>query len=130
MTTRAELDERYGRTRPRAARLGLIAAAVVGALLVGWFGWSTWASASGSVDYDDLGFDVADSASVSVTFQVTSTQDRPVACVVEALDEQFGVVGWRVVEYPPADQVTASHTEQVRTTAEATTGYVSRCWLR
>ncbi|NHI16675.1 DUF4307 domain-containing protein [Microbacterium excoecariae] len=131
MTTTAELDDRYGRTasgsRRRAWWVGGIAAIV---LAVAYLGWTAYAANARAVDVDDLGFEVAGSGEVAVSFRVTSAGDEPVVCVLEALDESFGTVGWRVVELPATGAISGDHTETVRTVAEATTGFVNSCTLR
>ncbi|GLJ62080.1 hypothetical protein GCM10017576_22100 [Microbacterium barkeri] len=129
MTIQQRLDERYGRIPRRSRRIAWIAGIALAALAVGWFGWSTMQTAAAEVDFDDLGYEVRSEHEVSVTFQITSGSRESVACALEALDEQFGVVGWRIVEYPPSDAVSASHTESIPTVAEATTGIVKSCWV-
>ncbi|GAB3601155.1 DUF4307 domain-containing protein [Microbacterium tumbae] len=127
MTTAQELDARYGRTRHR--RLPWIIGIAVVVLLVGAYGWMTVVQAMNSVDADDLGFEVVDAYTVQVTFQVSGAQGKDVACAVEALDEEFGVVGWKIVELPAIDAHTQSFTERIATVAEATTGLVNSCWV-
>lgn len=127
MTTEQELDERYGRTRRK--RMPWIIAIVVALLGVGAFAWMTAAREMQSVDADDLGFELVDSHSVTVNFQVTAIKGKDVACVVEALDEEFGVVGWKVVEIPAGDTHSQAISVTVPTVAQATTGLVNTCWV-
>ena len=127
MTTAQQLDDRYGRTRRRRAPWIVLIA--VAALLVGAFGWSIVTTQMNAVDADDLGFDLVDEHSVTVRFQVTGVQGKDVACVVEALDEEFGVVGWKVVEIPAADTHSQAVSATVPTVSEATTGLVNSCWV-
>jgi hypothetical protein len=47
---------------------------------------------------------------------------------VEALDEEFGVVGWKIVEIPATDTHMQQLSATVPTVAEATTGLVNSCW--
>lgn len=127
MTTALELDERYGRTRRR--RLPWIVAVVIAVIVIAIAGWLTVAQSMNSVDADDLGFEVADEHSVTVRFQVTGAQGKDVACAVEALDEEFGVVGWKIVEIPAAEEHMQQLVTTVPTVAEATTGLVNSCWV-
>jgi len=127
VTTALELDERYGRTRRR--RLPWIIGIAVAAALVGVFGWMIVAQAMNSVDTDDLGFEVVDEHSVTVRFQITGGQGKDVACAVEALDEEFGIVGWKIVEIPASDGHLQQLSTTVPTVAEATTGLVNSCWV-
>lgn len=128
MTTQAQLDERYGRARrpalTRALWIGGIAAAVA---VVGAASWMTVAATMNDVGVDDLGFRVPDERSVEVSFQFTAPPGRDVACVIEALDDDFGIVGWKVFEYPAVESHAQRHTVTVPTVAEATTGLVNSC---
>ncbi|WP_341945868.1 DUF4307 domain-containing protein [Microbacterium sp. LWH11-1.2] len=127
MTTAEELDERYGRTRTR--RTPWIIGGIVALLVVGAFGWMIVAQSMSSVDADDLGFDLVDEHTVDVRFQVTGVQGKDVVCVVEALDEEFGVVGWKVVEIPAGDSHSQAVSASVPTVSAATTGLVNTCWV-
>ena len=88
----------------------------------------TVAQAINTVDADDLSYELVDEHSVTVSFQVTAPQGRDLACAVEALDEEFGVVGWKIVEIPAGDSHMQQLTATVPTVAEATTGLVNSCW--
>ena len=127
MTTALELDERYGRTRRR--RLPWIIGIIVAIGIVGAFGWMIVAQAMNSVDADDLGFEVVDEHSVTVRFQVTGGQDKDVACALEALDEEFGIVGWKVIEIPASEDHQQEFSASIPTVGEATTGLVNACWV-
>ncbi|MFT4230921.1 MAG: DUF4307 domain-containing protein [Microbacterium sp.] len=126
MTTQSMLDERYGRTR--GSRAVLVALGIVAAGVVGWFGWSIAANPATGVSADDTAFEVADRA-VRVHFQLTAPAGTTVACAIEALDEEHGVVGWKVVEIPASDTHVRAFAETVPTVAAATTGLVNACWV-
>lgn len=130
MTTKEELDERYGRGSRRTRRTWLIIFAAIAVVAVGVLGWSVYSSTAQDVDVDDLGFTVASDAEVEVSFRVTSSHDAGVVCVIEALDESFGIVGWEIVELPSDGSVTSDYTRTVQTVDTATTGYVNTCSLR
>lgn len=130
MTTQAELDDRYGRTRhPARRRLGWGAVIAIAALGVGWLGWTAVSNSIDAISVDDLGFEVRDAHAVEVSFQLTVPIGRSVACAVQALDEEFGVVGWVIVEYEGSADHRMQRTETVPTVAEATTGLVESCWV-
>lgn len=129
MTT-PELSDRYGRTATRASRK--LAWIGVGVLATGFFGylaWSTVASNMNAVSVDDLGFSVVDENTVAVDFQFTAPAGRDVVCALEALDTEFGVVGYSVVKYPASESHAQKFQAEIRTVAEATTGLVSGCWV-
>ena len=127
MTTAQQLDERYGRTRRR--RWPWVVVIVAAVAVVSALGWSVVSNQLNSVDADDLGFELIDEHTVEVRFQVTGVQGKDVGCVVEALDEEFGVVGWKVVELPAGDSHSQTFSATVPTVAEATTGLVKACWV-
>ncbi len=130
MTTQQFLDERYGRrTSRRRTRAGWIAVAVVAVAATVALGWSTVATSMSSVDVDATAYHVVDEHTVTVTFQVVAPRDGTVACALEAQDEEHGIVGWRVVELPLESGRIQVFTEQIPTTAEATTGLVNSCWF-
>lgn len=127
MTTAAQLDDRYGRTRKR--RGPWIVGIVIAALVVGAFSWMTVTQSMSSVDADDLGFELVDEHSVDVRFQVTGVQGKDVICIVEALDEEFGVVGWKLVDIAAGDSHSTAVSATVPTVSAATTGLVNTCWV-
>lgn len=127
MTTALELDERYGRTR-NSRTLWIIGAAIAVVVII-VAGWMTVSQSIDSVGADDLGFEVVDEHSVTVRFQVTEPHGRDVLCAVEALDEEFGVVGWKVVEIPADGNHSQQLSATIPTVSEATTGLVNTCWV-
>jgi len=130
MTTQQMLDDRYGRRTSRRRRiLWWTGVGVVAAVAIGWLGWTTLARTIDAVDAIDTGFVVTDERAVSITFQITAPVGRDVACVLEAQDEEHGIVGWRVVEYPASSEHTRAFTEAIPTVALATTGLVNACWV-
>ncbi|MCK6067752.1 MULTISPECIES: DUF4307 domain-containing protein [Microbacterium] len=130
MTTQQLLDERYGRRRSRTRRVvGWVIVGVIAAALVIALGWSTVARTLNAVDVVGTGYDVADERTVTVEFQITAPPGAAVACALEAQDEEHGVVGWRIVEYPAAEAHERAFTETIPTVALATTGLVNSCWV-
>lgn len=127
MTTARELEERYGRTGHR--RLPWIIGGTLAALVVGAFGWMTVASQLNAVSAVDVGFTLNDAHSVDIRFQYTAPQGADVVCVVQALDEEFGIVGWKVLEIPASQKHTSALDVRIPTVAAATTGLVKSCWV-
>ena len=130
MTTKEQLDDRYGRTSRQSVRIWMSAIIAIAVILGGLYLWSYFANAAKDVDVDDLGYSVVSENETEVRFRITSAHDEPVVCVLEALDEDFGKVGWQVVELPPTGSVTNDYERVVRTVDTATTGYVNSCALR
>lgn len=129
MTIQAVLDDRYGRRGARTRmRVTVIVFAAIALALAGWFGWATVTDPDNGVRADGTSFDLGE-RSVTVGFQLTAPVGASVACAIEALDEDYGVVGYTVLEIPASDQVVRAFSETVPTVAPATTGLVNACWV-
>ena len=132
MTANPELDTRYGRSsgsRGRNRVLGIVAAAVFAVVLVAWVVWGGLFGENANLETRDLGHEIVSDSLVSVQFEVTSDVDGPISCAVQALNESFTVVGFKVLQLPESDQRTRQFTEDVRTTELAVSGLIYRCWL-
>ncbi len=123
------LDERYGRRgSTRRSRIAWIVVIVLASAVVIWFGWSTVADPNSGVKADGTAFHL-DERSATVEFQLTAPIGATVACAIEALDEEYGVVGFKVVEYEASSSHTRAFSETVPLVAPATTGLVNSCWV-
>lgn len=129
MTTQDMLDERYGRTSSPRRRWTIGIVVAIAAVLVGLFAWMTIADSVDDISVDTTGFTVEDPRSVTLAFQISVPEGRTVACALEAQDEDHGVVGWKIVQYPASDVHARAFRESIPTTAKATTGLVSDCWV-
>ena len=127
------LDARYGRTRPNRTRdrFLLIAGAVaVAIVLVAWVVWAGLDGSKPSVEATDTGHVLMnDERAVEVSWTLSVPPGNETACIVQALDDDFTVVGWKVVEIPASDRHLREFTETVRVAQEANTGLISQCWL-
>ena len=127
------LAARYGRTRTSRTRdrLLLIGAAVAFAVVL--IAWVVWAGLDGqkpSVEATDTSHLLMnEERAVEVSWTLSVPPGNETACIVQAFDEDFTVVGWRVVEIPASERHLRSFTETVRVAREANTGLISRCWL-
>jgi len=131
--TQDSVAERYGRTdaaRRRRLTIGIGAAAGVLLVVVAWVVWVGLFSPSASLETRDTGY-VNHSAegTVDIRFEVTVEPGTPVSCALQALNGEFGIVGWKIVELPVDDQRTRAFVENVRVTEPAVTGLIYRCWL-
>lgn len=123
---------RYGRTpatRRRALTLGVAAAAAVLVVVVAWVVWVGLLSPSATLESRDLGYVTRDDGSVDIRFEVSTTPGTEISCALQALNQQFAIVGWRVVDLPASTTHTRSFDENVRVTEPAVTGLIYRCWL-
>jgi len=127
----ADLDERYGRTpraRRRARIVGWIAGSAVALVFLAWVVWAGLDGTAPDLETRDTGYQLTDDTATA-RFEVTVAPGTAVRCAVEALSEDFEIVGWKVVDIPASDERTRSFVETVRTTMPPTTGLISRCWL-
>ena len=96
-------------------------------------GAGVWAGLDGqkpSVEVTDTGHQLMnDQRSVEVSWNLSVPPGNDTACIVQALNEDFTVVGWKVIEVPASTEHIRSLTETVRVAQTANTGLISRCWL-
>jgi hypothetical protein len=126
------LDARYGRTsgsKRRTRTVAIITAAAFAVVFVAWLVWGGLLGTSAAIDAKDTAHEIIGDTAVSVTWQLTVEPGTDVRCAVEALNESFGIVGWKEVDIPAAAARTRAFTEVVLTTEPAVTGLIYRCWL-
>lgn len=127
------LDARYGRTprnRSRDRLLIVFGAIAVAVVLVAWVVWAGLDGSKPQVQATDLGHTlIPDERAVEVTWQLSVPAGNDTACIVKALNEDYTIVGWKVIEIPASDKPIREFTETVRTAMTANTGLVDRCWL-
>jgi hypothetical protein len=124
---------RYGHTRANRTRdrLLLIAAAAFAAIvLVAWVVWAGLDGQKPQIEVTDTGHRlINDERAVEVSWNLSVPPGNDTACIVQALNEDFTVVGWKVVEVPASTLHIRSLTETVRVAQEANTGLIYHCWL-
>lgn len=130
--TDSAVAERYGRTsgdRRRRLTIGVVAAAAVLVVVVAWVVWVGLFSPSASLETRDTGYQQRADGTVDIRFEVTTEPGTPVSCALQALNAEFAIVGWKIVDLPGSDQLTRAFVENVRVTEPAVTGLIYRCWL-
>lgn len=126
------LATRYGRQpshSDRKRRTVIIISAVAMALFVVWLIWSGIGGSTTPLQATDTAHNIEDSHHVSVTFTIETDPGRTAACAVQAMNDDFAVVGWKIVEVPASNRRARSFTEIVRTTELSNTGLIKYCWL-
>jgi hypothetical protein len=124
---------RYGRTgrNRRRDRLLLVLGGLVVTVVIG--AWVVWAGLDGqrpSLQVVSTAHTlVNEERAVEVSWNLTVPPGNDTACVVQAMNDEFTVVGWKVVEIPASDRYMRSFTERVRVAQPANTGVVDHCWL-
>ncbi|WP_430592441.1 DUF4307 domain-containing protein [Humidisolicoccus flavus] len=127
-----DLDARYGRTRGRERRSKLIAFIFAGFVALVFIAWVVWAGLGGGEDeiqVRDIGFSVNDESHADIKFEISVQEGTPVTCAVQALNESFTIVGWKILEIEPSDRWTTVYNTSLITSERSTTGLVYRCWL-
>lgn len=128
----SHVAQRYGHTsanRRRRLTLGIAAGVAVLLVVVAWVVWVGLFSPTASLETRDTGYVTRSDATVDIRFEVTTAPGTPVSCALQALNEQFAIVGWKIVDLPGVDVHTRSVVENVRVTEPAVTGLIYRCWL-
>ena len=126
------LDSRYGRTPERRRRtrlIGILAAIGVVVVVGAWVLWVGLLGPSASLGSRDLGYVLDGDSAIEVRYEVTMDAGQTASCALEALNSDFGIVGWKVVEIPPSEKGTRQFRETLRTSEQAVTGLIYRCWL-
>lgn len=126
------LDERYGRTpgsRRRDKRWAWIVAGAFALVLTGWVVWAGLDGAGPAIEYRDTRHQIIDEHNISVTFEVSMPTTTAASCAVQALNESFTVVGWKIIDLAPSEDYTRSFTEIVHTTELSVSGLIYQCWL-
>ncbi|MDN5668296.1 MAG: DUF4307 domain-containing protein [Renibacterium salmoninarum] len=125
------LAQRYGSKRRKLSRkrkLWLIAVAAV--LVLFFISWLTFGKGP-TAENKLLGYQVTDATQTVIEFQVNKPATATAQCAVQALDNGYAVVGWKVVTIPPNADQTANTSQRVelRTDALAVTATVDSCWI-
>ena len=126
------LDERYGRTAgaERRTRSAMIVAGVVFAVVfTAWVVWGGLSGTNAELETRELGYANVTDSSIDVRWEVSVAPGTAVSCAVQALNESFGIVGWKVVDLPPSTERTRVLVESLRTAERPVTGLPYRCWL-
>lgn len=127
-----DLDARYGRTAGAVKRTRWIAIGAAIAFVLAFAAWLWWGGLlepPAQFEARDIGHEILSPSEVAVSWQFTTDPGNSAKCAVQALNETFGVVGWRIVDVPPSDELTRRFTETLRTSEPAATGLIYRCWL-
>jgi hypothetical protein len=125
------LDARYGRTRSRRIRtrtIAVVAGAGVLLVAVAWVLWVGLFGATASIETQDVGYTVVDSHAIDIRSQVSADPGTKVSCSIQALNEKFAIVGWKIVTLPAVTGRNRVFTERVRTSEPAVSGLIGSCW--
>lgn len=123
------LAQRYGK-RAKLSKTRWIWISVVGiALMMVGVLFASIANYN-PVQSQDVGFSVKYPTQVVLDFELTKPQDTTAVCSVEALNEQFGQVGYKIIEIGPQETAKVRLSVSINTTELATTALVDECRLK
>lgn len=126
------IDARYGRTPGSTRRTRLIAILAGAGVLVVVVAWVIWVGLLGpqsGLGSRDLGYVVDGDSAIEVRYEVTVDAGGTASCALQALNSDFGIVGWKIVDLPASDTGTRQFRETLTTSETAVTGLIYRCWL-
>jgi hypothetical protein len=128
----ATLNARYGRTpgsKRRNISFAVVAAILVAAVFIAWAVWGGLFSSTAQYESNDAGTTIVSNREVAVSWEFSIAPGTPARCAVEALNANFAVVGWKIVDLPASGQHTRTLTQALLTTEPAVSGLIYRCWL-
>lgn len=126
------IEARYGlspQRRRRARLLAILAAVGVTLAIIAWVAWAGLLAPGASLESRNLGYALIGDDAVEVRFQITMDAGRTASCALQALNDTFAIVGWKVVTIPASELGTRQFSETLRTSEPAVTGLIYRCWL-
>lgn len=124
------MAQRYGKKTPTVeSKKRATLLAILGVLgftsIVGVFALATY----NPLSFRDLSYRVESDLSVWVEFEVTAPVGQAVTCDIQALNNQFSVVGHKTIQLPPSQQQVNKYSIRLNTTDLAVTGLVDKCEL-
>ena len=126
-----DLNARYGRTVNRRRRNLVIAIGFGGAILIVFAAWAIWGGLfvpGATIDTEPVGNVAVSSNQMEVKWQISEAPGTHAKCAVQALDANFGIVGWKIVTIPPSTEGTRNYSTIVRTAQPAVSGLIYLCW--
>jgi hypothetical protein len=129
--TANELAERYGRTKGHRRRNLIIAIAFAAVIVIVFAFWTIWAGLfvpGASVESTDVGNTRVNGKAINVKWEISANPGTKTKCAVQALDSNFGIVGWKVVSIPPSDERSRTLDTVVKTAQPAVSGLIYLCW--
>jgi hypothetical protein len=112
-------------------RIFVISLASLLSLTFIWFAIASTIAGSTQVKTQDIGFEVVSDQQVDFRFTVSTPAElsNPATCAVQALNQQFAIVGYKEVALPAKNKAGEVISVTVNTTELAVSGLVDYCWL-
>jgi hypothetical protein len=128
----SDLNARYGRTVNRRRRNLIFALVFGGAIALVFAAWAIWVGLfqpTASIDFDSTGQSSVTANELKINWQVSVDPGTVTECAIQALDVNFGIVGWKIVELPASSLSSRRVSAVVRTAQPAVEGNVYQCWI-
>jgi hypothetical protein len=128
----SDLAARYGRTKKRSRRTLVLAIGFGAAIVIIFGAWAIWVGLfqpTADVEYQDVGNSAISSDQIMVRWQLSVDAGKATKCAVQALDANFGIVGWKIVSIPASGTRSRTFSSVVRTAQPAVSGLIYQCWL-
>ena len=130
------IAERYGRSPAQLRRkrlMVIISGSTAAILLVAFLVWVSVSSAT-KLDPKTTAYELLGTGEVTVTFSLLKPANSTVICALKALKQDYGTVGYKQVTLAGDKSMNASPVEvtkkvTLRTTEQAVTGLVDKCWF-
>ena len=126
------MAQRYGHTKAAANQrkaIGIAGGIGVAAVLGSWLWFAGLAQPDAQFQARDLGYSITDNRNITVQFEITVTPNTSMRCAIQALNAEYGIVGWQIVDIPASEQRTRVFEQPLRTSEKPVTGLLYRCWL-
>jgi hypothetical protein len=127
----SDLNARYGRTVNRRRRNWVFAIGFGGAIVIVFAAWAIWGGLfvpSASIDTEPVGNSRVSANQILVRWEISENPGTRAKCAVQALDQNFGIVGWKIITIPPSSQSSRTLSTVVRTAQPAFSGLIYLCW--
>jgi hypothetical protein len=119
------ISARYGRKAPNKRGIIVASSLLIGVFLV----WAAWVAVTGNQPTaKTISYEVKANNQVTISFSLTKPKDSSVSCAVQALKQDYGIVGYTEVHYPAGSDY-LTDTVTLTTTEPAVTGLVDHCWF-
>jgi hypothetical protein len=128
----SNLAERYGRTKRDNRRTRFWAIATAAFIVVVFAAWAIWAGLfqpTASIESTTTGTVRVSDDTLRVKWEVSVSPGATAQCALEALNESFAVVGWKIIDIPASDKRSRTFERELLTSEPATSGLNYSCWL-
>lgn len=130
------IAERYGRTQAQLRRKRIQATVIGSISAILLMSFLIWVSVSGATKLEPktTAYEVLGTGKTTVTFTLLKPANSTVICAVKALKQDYGTVAYKQVTLAGDKSLNAAPVEvrqkvTLRTTEQAVTGLVDKCWF-